>query len=78
MQNKDKLRKKYFLVRKKKYFNIKPSYFNPLIRLIKKKYSKKIINVSLYYPASFEVNVLELFNAEMSTNVALLSYFLFL
>ena len=72
MQNKDKLRKKYFLVRKKKYFNIKPSYFNPLIRLIKKKYSKKIINVSLYYPASFEVNVLELFNAEIISRLKIL------
>ena len=61
MQNKDKLRKKYFLFRKNKYFDIKPSYFNPLIKLIKKKYSKKIINVSLYYPASFEANTLKLF-----------------
>ena len=65
MQNKDILRKKYFIVRKKKYFDIKPSFFNPLIKLIKQKYSKKIINISIYYPASFEVNVLKLFEAEI-------------
>ena len=41
MQNKDILRKKYFIVRKKKYFDIKPSFFNPLIKLIKKNIVKK-------------------------------------
>ena len=61
MQNKDRLRKKYFFIRKKKYFDIKPSFFNPLIKLIGKKYKKKNINLSIYYPASFEVNVLKLF-----------------
>ena len=43
MQNKDRLRKKYFFIRKRKYFDIKTSFFNPLIRLIKKKYKKKEI-----------------------------------
>ena len=62
MQNKEQLRKKYLLVRKKKYFDIKPSFFNPLNRLIKKKYKKKKINLSCYYPASFEVNTLKLFD----------------
>ena len=61
MHNKDRLRKKYFFIRKKKYFEIKPSFFNPLIRLIKKKYKKKRISLSGYYPASFEVNALKLF-----------------
>ena len=61
MQNKDKLRKKYFLKRKKNYFDIKPNFFNPLIRLIRKRYNKKNINLSIYYPASFEVNVLKLY-----------------
>ncbi len=41
MQNKVRLRKKYFSIRKKKYFDIKPSFFNPLIKLIKKKFKKK-------------------------------------
>ena len=72
MQNKDILRKKYFIVRKKKYFDIKPSFFNPLIKLIKQKYSKKTINVSIYYPASFEANVLKLFEAEIISKLKIL------
>ena len=62
MQNKDRLRKKYFFIRKEKYFDIKPSFFNPLIELIKKRYKKKDVNLSSYYPASFEVNILKLFD----------------
>lgn len=69
MQNKDILRKKYFSIRKKKYFEIKSTFFNPLIRLIKKKYYKKNINLSSYYPASFEVNVLRLFDANFKNKV---------
>ena len=61
MHNKDRLRKKYFFIRKKKYFEIKSSFFNPLIKLIKKKYKKRHISLSSYYPSSFEVNTLRLF-----------------
>ena len=60
MKNKGRLRKKYFLIRKKKYFNIKSSFFRPLLKLIKNTYTKKKINLSLYYPASHEVNVIKL------------------
>ena len=60
MQNKDRLRKKYSSIRKKKYFNVSAVYFKPLLRLIKNKYIKKSINLSLYYPASHEVNVIKL------------------
>ena len=49
MQTKDRLRKKYFFIRKKKYFDINPSFFNPLIKLIKKRYKKKEVNLSSYY-----------------------------
>ena len=62
MQNKDRLRKKYFFIRREKYFDIKPSFFNPLIKLIKERYKKKDVNLSSYYPASFEVNILKLFD----------------
>ena len=62
MHSKDRLRKKYFLIRKKKYFDIKPSFFDPLIKLIKKKCKKKNINLSSYYPSSFEINILKLFD----------------
>ena len=41
MQKKDRLRKKYYLIRKKKYFEINPSFFKPLLKLVKKKYIKK-------------------------------------
>ena len=41
MENKNRLRKKYFLIRKKKYYDIKPTFFEPLINLIKKKFKKK-------------------------------------
>ena len=42
MQKKERLRRKFYFVRKKKYFEIKSNFFNPLIRLIKKKIIKKL------------------------------------
>ena len=60
MQNKERLRKKYFSLRKKKYFDINPSFFKPLLKLIKNKYLKKSIYLSIYYPSSYEVNVIKL------------------
>ncbi len=69
MQIKDSLRKKYFNIRKKKYFDINPSFFNPLIRLLKKKYKTGNVNLSSYYPASFEVNILKLFDMEAINNI---------
>ena len=61
MLKKYRLRKKYLFIRKKRYFEIKPSFFEPLNILIKKNYEKRSINLSSYYPASFEVNTLKLF-----------------
>ena len=72
MRNKDILRKKYFFKRKKKYFEIKHSFFNPLIKLINKGYKKKIINLSSYYPASFEVNVLKLLETNIINKLKIL------
>ncbi len=69
MQNKDLLRKKFYSIRKKKYFDIKPNYFDPLIKFIKKKNKKKIINLSIYYPSSFEVNILQIFNTSLRAKV---------
>ena len=60
MQEKDFLRKKYFSIRKKKYFEIEKTFFSPLTKLIKKKLYNKKINISIYYPASFELNALKL------------------
>jgi len=64
MLNKDRLRKKYFFIRKKKYFEIKSKFFNPLFKLINKKYKKKEVIISSYYPASFEVNTIKLFETK--------------
>ena len=72
MLNKDRLTKKYFFIRKKKYFEIKPSFFNPLIRLIKKRYKKKYITISSYYPASYEVNVNQLFETNIISKLKVL------
>ena len=69
MQNKNQLRKKYFFIRKKKYFDISPTFFNPLIKLINKKYKKKNLNLSIYYPASFEVNILKLFELDAMNKI---------
>ena len=70
-KTKKRLRKKFFLIRKKKYFEIKPSYFNPLIQLVKKKFSCKKINLSIYYPSSFEVNILRLFQLKYTKKIKL-------
>ena len=50
MAVKEKLRKKFLKIRKRKYFEIKPNFFNPLISLVKKKLKRKKILLSLYYP----------------------------
>ena len=60
MQQKNRLRKKYFKLRKKKYFEINKSFFLPLLKLIRFRFKKKFIKISLYYPSNFELNVLEL------------------
>ncbi len=54
------LRKKYFNLRKKKYYEIDDKFFSPLISLIKKKFKKKYFKLALYYPSSFEANVFKL------------------
>ena len=60
MHSKNRLRKKFVLIRKKNFFEINPNYFNPLIKLLKKKYNKKNINLANYYPSFYEVNSLKL------------------
>ena len=60
MQQKNLVRKKYHLLRKKKYYEINKFFFIPLIDLIKSKFKKKKIKLALYYPSSFEINVLKI------------------
>ena len=59
MQEKIAIRKKALNNRKKKYFEVSNQFFKPLIKLLKKK--NKIISLSLFYPANYEVNVLKIF-----------------
>tara|TARA_Y100000591_G_C21565354_1_gene560673 strand:- start:159 stop:710 length:552 start_codon:yes stop_codon:yes gene_type:complete len=60
MKQKKLLRRKYFNLRKKKYYDINKNFFLPFFKLIKLKIKKKPIKIALYYPANFELNVLKL------------------
>ena len=73
MINKEKLRKKYFKLRKKKYFDISEKYFKPLTILLNKKFKKKPIYVSVFYPSNCEVNTLKFFKlVEREKNITTL------
>ena len=72
MQQKIQLRKKYFNLRKNKYFNIDKSFFLPLVNLIRNKFKKKIIKVALYYPSNFELNVLKILDHRNFSNQEIL------
>ena len=61
MLKKEKIRKKYFSIRKKKYFEINKFFFKPLINILKKIFKNNLIYLSLYYPSNYEVNTLKLF-----------------
>ncbi len=69
MQIKYKLRSKYFGIRKKNYFEINPSFFDPLNKLINRKSKNKRINLSSYYPSSYEVNTNILFETKLIKKV---------
>jgi 5-formyltetrahydrofolate cyclo-ligase len=60
MLKKNLIRKKYLEIRKKKYFEIENSFFNPLKKLIKYNFLNKKINLAIYYPSLFELNVLKI------------------
>ncbi len=60
MKQKNLLRKKYLLLRKKKYFEVNKLFFNPIIKLIKSKFRNKKIKIGLYFPSFFELNVLKI------------------
>ena len=60
MDKKGLLRKKFFKKRKIKYFKIDQNFFSPLKKLIDKKFKKKKLNFSLYFPSSYEVDILKI------------------
>ena len=64
MDKKRFIREEYFLKRKKFFFEIKQTFFKPLIDIIKKKNNKRKTNISLYYPSNFEVNILKILEIE--------------
>ena len=59
MLTKDKIRKKYFKLRKKNYYEVSEQYFIPILKLFKNLFNKNV-NFSFYYPANYEVNTLKL------------------
>ena len=72
MQQKNLVRKKYYFLRKKKYYEINKSFFTPLVDLIKSKLKNKKFKLALYYPSSFEINVLKLLELNYISNQDLL------
>ena len=58
MASKDKLRKKFSLIRKKKYFEVKDKFFLPILKIISKNNFRRI---AIYYPSNYELNTLNLF-----------------
>ena len=68
MQEKNRLRKKYFNLRKKKYYEISKDFFLPLINLIKLNYKKKKLNIALYFPVNFELNIIKLLENKYVSN----------
>jgi len=55
---KEKVRKKFLSLRKKRYFAVEQNFFKPLIKIINKEKKRKI---SLYYPSNYELDTSNLF-----------------
>ena len=68
MSQKKILRKQYYYLRKKNYYEIDQKFFFPLFRLIKSNLKKKKLRLALYYPSSFELNVLKFFESDFIKN----------
>tara|TARA_Y100001970_G_scaffold291899_1_gene430930 strand:- start:9955 stop:10503 length:549 start_codon:yes stop_codon:yes gene_type:complete len=58
MRSKEKLRKKFIFLRRRKYFLISSNFYKPLLNKIKLHKNK---NISLYYPSNYEVDTSHLF-----------------
>jgi len=66
MKEKIAIRKKALLNRKKKYFEVAPNFFYPVINLLQKNNTNIL---SLYYPSNYEVNVLRIFKLTNNINI---------
>ncbi len=72
MEKKVLIRKKYLLKRKNNFHYVKKNFFNPLIQLLKKKRKNKKINLAIYYPTSYELDILKVLDAKYFKKVKLL------
>ena len=64
MDKKSLIREKFLLKRKKKFFKVDLKYFIPLKKIIKKEFNNKKINISIYYPIFYELDLLCLIDDE--------------
>ena len=73
MRQKIQLRKKYFQLRKKKYYDVNKSFFLPLLKLIKFRVKKRLFKISLYCPSNYELDVFKIleFNKISSQDILL-------
>ena len=60
MDKKNIIRKQFISKRRKYYHDVDVEFFHPLMKFLKKKIKKKNVKISLYYPSSFEVNILKI------------------
>ena len=68
MQKKKKLRNKYLNLRRKNYYEIDKKFFSPVINLIKSNFKERDLRLSLYFPSSFEINVLKILEHNYMAN----------
>ena len=68
MTQKKILRKRYYQLRKKNYYEIDQNFFSPLVSLIKSNFKEKDLRVALYYPSNFELNVLKFLENDYMKN----------
>ncbi len=61
METKDQLRKKFLILRKKKYFEVSNKSLTILINYLKKElHAKKNPIIAFYYPSNYEMNILKI------------------
>ena len=73
MKTKEQLRKKFLILRKKKYFDVPTEKFNQLISHIKRRFKvKKKIFIALYYPSNYEMNIFKVFKNLNKSNIKFL------
>ena len=71
MLSKNSLRKKFYSIRKKKYFDISKNFLQPINFILKKKKTRKVF-LSIYYPMKFELNLINILKKNKLKNINLL------